>query len=85
MATLTATGGVKQVVLSGAAFTGSSVIVSVSFSAAGRRYNELRQVPVAAGTVASTVPVPFAGTATVSAFDPSSFATQATAAAAAVT
>jgi hypothetical protein len=66
---LTATGGAGKVTLSGSGYTGSDCIVTVTFSATGRHFNEMRKVPVSGGTVSVDVPVVFAGNVTVRAFD----------------
>lgn len=67
--TLSATGGVKKVSLSGSGYSGSECVLTVAFSATGRRYNEMRTVPVSAGSVSVDVSVPYAGSVTVKAVD----------------
>ncbi len=70
---LTATGGAGKVSLSGSGYSGAQCVVTVAFSATGRRYNEMRTVPVSSGAVSADLPVPFAGTVTVTAVNPASW------------
>lgn len=78
-ATLSATGGAGKVTVSGSGYTDSECVLSVSFTATGRRFNEMRRLPVSGGSVASTdLPVPFAGSVVVKAINPTTGAALAT-------
>lgn len=77
-ATLSASGGAGKVTLSGSGYAGAQCVVTVAFSATGRRYNEMRTVPVASGSVSADVTVPYAGTVTVTAVNPTNWTVLAT-------
>lgn len=77
-ATLSATGGAGKVTLTGSGYVGSTCVLTVAFSAANRRYNEMRAIPVSGGSVSVDVTVPFAGSVTVKAIDLATWATLAT-------
>lgn len=85
MATLTALGGAGVVTLTGTGYTGSEAVVTVAYTATGRRFNEMRRVPVVAGAISAVLTVPFAGSVTARAVDPAAGTVQATTGTATVT
>jgi hypothetical protein len=87
MATLSAVGGSRIVTLTGSGHPANAkVVVTVAFSATGRRFNEMRMVDTDGSGVISTVLfVPFAGSVTARAIDPVVGTVQATTGSATVT